>query len=56
MTELKKFAKEFSTQHPELKSQVEDLVQLCEDEIAEGGSPAHEISLCIESIKQLLEE
>lgn len=53
MEELIKFAKEFIVKHPQYKSEVEDLVQLCRDEIEDGGSPTHEIELCMESIKQL---
>lgn len=56
MEQVIKFAKEFIGQHPNLKEEVLDLVQLCRDEIDEGGSPTHEQHLCIESIKQLLEE
>lgn len=53
MKELIEFAKDFLKENPNLRDEVSDLVQLCRDEIDEGGSPAHEISLCIESIKQL---
>ena len=56
MKQLIEFAKEFIQKHPQHKEEVIDLVQLCKDEIEEGGSPQHEMSLCIESIKQLLEE
>lgn len=56
MKELIEFARNFITKNPGLKSEVEDLVQLCRDEIEEGGSETHEIQLCTESIKQLLEE
>lgn len=56
MKKVIEFAKEFINEHPNLKGEVLDLVQLCRDEIDEGGSPTHEEHLCIESIKQLLEE
>ncbi|MEY4571497.1 MAG: hypothetical protein RLZ10_708 [Bacteroidota bacterium] len=53
MKELIEFAREFIKENPSLRGEVIDLIQLCRDEIDEGGSPAHEISLCVESIKQL---
>lgn len=56
MKEVIQFAKQFITEHPNLKDEVIGLVELCQSEIEEGGSPQHEMSLCIESIKQLLEE
>lgn len=55
-SELLKFANIFIRNHPEHERDVLDLVQLCKDEIEEGGSPDHERELCIESIKQLLED
>jgi hypothetical protein len=39
-----------------LKHQVLDFLELCQSEIEEGGSPTHEVELCINSIKELLEE
>lgn len=53
---LIEFAKKFIQENPNLKEEVNDLVQLCWDEIEEGASPTNEIYLCIESIKQLKEE
>ena len=50
------FARGFVKEHPHLKHQVLDLVELCQSEIDEGGSPIHEANLCINSIKELLEE
>lgn len=50
------FAREFVKEHPHLKHQVLDLLELCQSEIEEGGSPTHEVELCINSIKELLEE
>jgi hypothetical protein len=50
------FAKEFIKEYPNLKAEVIDLLELCQSEIEEGGSPTHEVELCINSIKQLLEE
>jgi hypothetical protein len=56
MKRLRDYAKEFISKHPHLKKEVDDLVQLCFDEIEEGGSIEHEIDLAIDSIDQLLEE
>jgi hypothetical protein len=56
MKEAVEFAKEFIKEHPNLKVEVMDLLELCQSEIEEGGSPTHEVDLCINSIKQLLEK
>jgi len=56
MKELLKYAKQSIIAHPEFKSEIEDLVQLCKDEIEQGGSADHEIDLCTEDIRQLFEE
>ena len=53
MKNLISFASEFVKENPNLKSEVIDLIELCESEIEEGGSESHEVSLAIESIKQL---
>lgn len=51
---LKKYAKDFIDKYPQHKDKVNDFVQLCLDEIEEGGSIEHEIQLCIGSINELL--
>jgi hypothetical protein len=56
MRQVLEFARGFVKEHPHLKHQVLDLVELCQSEIDEGGSPIHEANLCINSIKELLEE
>lgn len=56
MKELKQFVKDFILEHPEHYNDAWELYQLCLDEIEQGGSPDNEISLCEESINQLLEE
>lgn len=56
MKRLNDYVKEFIAKHPHLKEKVNDLVQLCFDEIEEGGSIEHEIDLAIDSIDELLEE
>lgn len=42
--------------YPELKGQILDLFTLCVDEIEEGGSRTHEISLCVSDIEELINE
>ena len=56
MKEAIDFAREFVKQHPNLKNEVFDLLESCQSEIEEGGSPTHEVQLCINSIKELIEE
>jgi len=56
MEKLVQWAREFKNSHPDKFYEIWDYVSLCQDEIEEGGSPQHEIELCKESIKQLLEE
>jgi len=53
---LKKFAKDTIAKYPHLKNEVNDFLQLCSDEIEDGGSPTHERSLCYGSIQELIEE
>lgn len=56
MEELVQWARALKNEHPDKFSEIWDYVSLCQDEIEEGGSPTHEIELCKESIKQLLED
>ena len=56
MNELVQWARGLKNQHPDKFDEIWDFVSLCQDEIEEGGSPAHEIQLCKESIRQLIEE
>ena len=56
MKKAVEFAKEFIKEHPKLKEEVIGLLDLCQSEIEEGGSPTHEVELCLGSIKELLEE
>jgi hypothetical protein len=44
------------TKFPQLKDGVNDMYQLCRDEIEEGGSEQHEIDLCRGAVKDLIEE
>lgn len=55
MERLIEYAKETIKKHPELLHEINDLIQLCKDEIEQGESPEHEIQLCIEDIRQLIE-
>ena len=56
MEELVQWARGFKNSHPDMFDEIWDYVSLCHDEIEEGGSPTHEIELCKESIKQLINE
>ncbi len=56
MKELVQWAREIKNSHPDKFNEIWELVSLCQDEIEQGGSPSHEIELCKESIKQLIEE
>ena len=56
MRELKIYATEWARKYPNKLRQINELLQLCQDEIDEGGSEAHEIELCAEDIKQICEE
>ena len=56
MKELIKYATEMALQYPHKLGTIKDLIQLCKDEIDEGGSEAHEIELCAEDILQACEE
>lgn len=56
MEELLKYAKKSIESRPDLKEEIDDLVQLCRDEIEQGESADHEIELCREDIRQLIEE
>ena len=56
MTNLIDYANQIMEKYPSLKSDVQGLVQLCIDEIEEGGSEQHEIELCWSDIDQLVKE
>lgn len=56
MNDLIEYARQVVKQHPNLAEDIMDLIQLCNDEIEEGNSLEHEIELCRENIKQLMEE
>ena len=56
MEELVQWAIGVENSLPDKFEEIWDFVSLCHDEIEEGGSPEHEIELCKESIRQLLED
>lgn len=56
LAQLKEWINIQITKHPEHKEEILDYYDLCMDEIQEGGSPTHEIELCINSIEELTEE
>jgi hypothetical protein len=56
MEELVQWARGFKNSHPDKFYEIWEFVSLCNSEIQEGGSPTHEIELCKQSIKDLLEE
>ena len=57
--QLQQFKKEINEQivkYPLLKEEILDFYELAINEIEEGESANHEIDLCLESIKQLIDE
>lgn len=56
MDELRNFIIQKCNQYPYLKDSIVDFYQLCLDEIEEGGSPSHEIELCMSDVNDLIEE
>lgn len=55
LKQLRDYARTCIANRPELRGEIIDLYQLCLDEIEEGGSEQHEISLCYSDIEQLME-
>ena len=56
MRELLRYATESIKNNPHIADEIRGLLTLCYDEIDEGGSEAHEIELCAEDIRQLIEQ
>jgi len=52
--ELEAFANEVIKQHPNHSDKVEELLELCLDEIQEGASEQNEIDLCLNDINHLI--
>ena len=42
--------------YPELKHQIHELLVLCYTEIEDGGSTLHEVELCINDIKEIVND
>ncbi len=51
--ELLKEARRAINEHPRLRSDIIDLYRLAMDEIEDGGSPAHEYELFVDSLNEL---
>jgi hypothetical protein len=47
---------EYIDKYPELKQEILDIYTLCLDEIEEGGSVQHEISLGMTDLEELINE
>ena len=56
MEELVQWARSLKNEHPDKFDEIWELVDLCYNEIEQGGSPEHEIELCKDSIIQLLDD
>lgn len=56
MEQLLEFAKQTIKRYPALKSDIEELIELCIMEIEEEGSERHEIELCWINIQDLIIE
>jgi hypothetical protein len=54
INQLKQYCKETISQHPSLKEEIIELLNLAISEIEEGGSKEHEIELCILDIKSII--
>lgn len=54
MEELLKRAEWMKKDYPNLKEEIDSIVQLCKDEIEEGGSPNNEISHAFHALDELL--
>jgi hypothetical protein len=47
---------DFIKQHPDKKDDALGLLDLFESEVAEGGSPTHELSMLERDLKELVDE
>jgi hypothetical protein len=55
MRELIQHVADICMKFPQLADQAHDLLDLCQMEIEEGGSPSHEVELCHASLIELIE-
>jgi hypothetical protein len=51
---LKSFVRDSIISHPQYKEEINDLFQLCLDEIDEGGSVYNEVTLCRNDIEEII--
>ena len=56
LQQLQAFINKTNKEYPTLKWDIIDLYSLCLSEIEEGGSEAHEVDLCVNSIEELIKE
>ena len=56
MTHLIDYANSVIEKYPQLKEEINGLIELCVTEIEEGGSVTHEIQLCWSDIEYLVKE
>ncbi|MDC0008767.1 hypothetical protein OAE73_00200 [bacterium] len=56
MTNLLEYANQVMSKYPQLKEDVNGLIDLCVMEIEEGSPQEHEIQLCWSDIDQLIKE
>lgn len=56
MTNLIDYANGVIAKYPQLKGDIDGLIELCVTEIEEGGSVTHEIQLCWNDIEELVKE
>ncbi|MEQ8425799.1 MAG: hypothetical protein RIB01_15340 [Balneola sp.] len=56
VTNAHRYAVEKSKQHPELKAQIVEFIELMYDEIESGESADNEATLLISSVNELIDE
>ena len=56
MTHLSDYANSVIEKYPQLKEEINGLIELCVTEIEEGGSVTHAIQLCWSDIEYLVKE
>jgi DNA-directed RNA polymerase subunit K/omega len=54
MNELQKLAKEISNKYPQLLEQINELLDICYNEIENGGAEVYEVEECYDLIKKLV--
>jgi hypothetical protein len=54
MKQLLEFTNGVVEKYPNLKEDVDALIQLCYDEIEEGGPEAHEMEMCWSDVSELV--